>query len=233
MARSSRKESKEKVDGAVLSVILFSGGLDSCVLAHELVAGGARLRALYVDVGKSTCENEIAAVKRLTLDLNIPLEVVRLPGMVEIQRGYAPYSAISQDELDVGGNSAVLNTSGFYVLLAVAAFHAQLIGAQKLYVGVIRDQLKSRPGLVDFFSSMAGTVNLLNPQCATIDMCAPYLKLAKADIVAKGAKLGTDFSIPWSCLSGGPMHCGKCLQCVERKLAFKEAKLKDPTKYLK
>jgi 7-cyano-7-deazaguanine synthase len=44
--------------------------------------------------------------------------------------------------------------------------------------------------------------------------------------------LGVDFSRTWSCYKGGPVHCGKCGTCVERREAFIQAGLADPTVYL-
>jgi 7-cyano-7-deazaguanine synthase len=40
-----------------------------------------------------------------------------------------------------------------------------------------------------------------------------------------------DFSRTWSCYKGGARHCGKCGTCVERREAFQQAGLKDPTDY--
>ena len=55
--------------------------------------------------------------------------------------------------------------------------------------------------------------------------------MTKADIVKLGDQLGVDFSLTWSCYKGGPLHCGKCGTCVERKEAFALAGVADPTVY--
>ena len=60
---------------------------------------------------------------------------------------------------------------------------------------------------------------------------APYTNITKADIVRRGAALGIDYSKTWSCYKGSDVHCGKCGTCVERKEAFADAGVNDPTVY--
>ena len=60
---------------------------------------------------------------------------------------------------------------------------------------------------------------------------APYTNISKADIVRRGAALGIDYTKTWSCYKGSEIHCGKCGTCVERKEAFADAGVEDPTEY--
>ena len=48
---------------------------------------------------------------------------------------------------------------------------------------------------------------------------------------AAGAKLGVNFARTWSCYKGGAIHCGTCGTCVERREAFLQAGVVDPTEY--
>ena len=59
--------------------------------------------------------------------------------------------------------------------------------------------------------------------------------MTKAQIIKKGFKLGVDYSITHSCYSPSRngLACGKCDSCYLRKKGFKEAGIKDPTKYIK
>lgn len=64
-----------------------------------------------------------------------------------------------------------------------------------------------------------------------VKLVAPYTDITKADIVSRGAKLGTDYSKTYSCYKGGEHHCGVCGTCRERKEAFALAGVKDDTIY--
>lgn len=58
---------------------------------------------------------------------------------------------------------------------------------------------------------------------------APYTNMTKTDIAKRGAALGVDYALTYSCYKGGEKHCGKCGTCVERKEALRDAGIKDPT----
>ena len=66
---------------------------------------------------------------------------------------------------------------------------------------------------------------------AEIALLRPFIAFTKGRIAAEGAQLGVDFARTWSCYKGGAIHCGKCGTCVERREAFIEAGVPDPTVY--
>ena len=81
----------------------------------------------------------------------------------------------------------------------------------------------------DFIEAMDGAM-----QAGTyegVQLAAPYTNLAKADLVRRGAKLGIDYGQTYSCYRGGEKHCGTCDTCTERREAFQEAGIADPTIY--
>ncbi|MCA9118170.1 MAG: 7-cyano-7-deazaguanine synthase, partial [Planctomycetaceae bacterium] len=64
-----------------------------------------------------------------------------------------------------------------------------------------------------------------------VDLYCPFVNLTKADIVRRGAELSVPFAETWSCYEGGQQHCGLCGTCVERREAFEQAGIVDPTSY--
>ena len=66
---------------------------------------------------------------------------------------------------------------------------------------------------------------------ANISLLAPYVHHPKSAIVLDGAEHGTPFAETWSCYKGGDRHCGRCGTCVERREAFADAEIEDPTDY--
>ncbi len=65
-----------------------------------------------------------------------------------------------------------------------------------------------------------------------VTILAPYTDITKTDIARRGGNIGVDYSLTYSCYKGGEKHCGVCGTCTERKEAFRDAGLDDPTEYL-
>jgi 7-cyano-7-deazaguanine synthase len=66
---------------------------------------------------------------------------------------------------------------------------------------------------------------------AQVEVIRPFISMNKAEIAKLRRELGVDFSKTWSCYKGNDVHCGKCGTCVERREAFMNAGMKDPTVY--
>ena len=64
-----------------------------------------------------------------------------------------------------------------------------------------------------------------------VQIFAPYTNISKSEIARRGAANGADFALTYSCYKGGVTHCGRCGTCLERKQAFTQAHLPDPTEY--
>ena len=59
----------------------------------------------------------------------------------------------------------------------------------------------------------------------------PFMTESKGNVVKRGAELGVPFDLTFGCYEGREKPCGLCLNCRDRKKAFKDAGLKDPTVY--
>ena len=68
-------------------------------------------------------------------------------------------------------------------------------------------------------------------QAMNISIQAPFNGKRKSDVIKIGAELGVPFEFTWSCYRDGEKHCGKCECCVNRKKAFQEADVVDPSEY--
>jgi 7-cyano-7-deazaguanine synthase len=85
-----------------------------------------------------------------------------------------------------------------------------------------------RPEFVHAFESM---VNLAVDGLATLEIITPFLSMTKTAIVELGSELNVPFERTWSCYKGGTLHCGTCGTCFERREAFAQAQVVDPTTY--
>lgn len=85
-----------------------------------------------------------------------------------------------------------------------------------------------RPAFAQSFEAMqARALEGLN----NIKLLTPFITQTKGDIAAAGAALNVPFARTWSCYKGEDIHCGRCGTCVERREAFAEAGIEDPTPY--
>ena len=116
------------------------------------------------------------------------------------------------------------------IMLSIAAGIAESRGLKRVLIanhsGDHAIYPDCRPG---FISAMSEATRRGTYPGIVVD--APFTNLTKADIARQGSAAGADFSLTYSCYKGGEHHCGKCATCRERRQAFVDAGLPDPTVY--
>ena len=82
----------------------------------------------------------------------------------------------------------------------------------------------------EFFAAMGRALSLgLNH---TIEIGTPFATMGKSDVVRLGIELGVPLELTLSCMNPqAGRHCGLCSKCRERRDAFHEAGVADPTAY--
>ncbi|WP_240489832.1 7-cyano-7-deazaguanine synthase QueC [Actinomadura atramentaria] len=215
---------------------VVSGGLDSTVLAHWLAAHAARLTLLSADYGQRH-RKELEFARGVAEDLAVPHCVVDLTSVGRLLTGSAltdPSVAVPDGRYDEPSMSVTVVPHRNALLLDAAVCLATALGADTVAYGahggdhaVYPD---CRPAFVDAYERTARLAGegFLPPDFA---VTAPFLALAKAEIVGLGDGLGVPFERTWSCYRGGGLHCGTCGTCVERREAFAAADVADPTRY--
>lgn len=212
------------------SVIIVSGGMDSVTLMHEYKDRIAL--AVTFDYGSNHNAREIDCARRQCELLGIEHLVIPLKFMGE----YFESSLLSGADAIPEGHYEDSNMKSTVVpfrngiMLAVACGLAESRGLQHVLLanhgGDHAIYPDCRRGFVDAMSEAMreGTYD-------GITIIAPYTDITKTDIARRGAGLGVNYSITYSCYKGGERHCGRCGTCVERREAFRDAGLNDPTVY--
>jgi 7-cyano-7-deazaguanine synthase len=116
------------------------------------------------------------------------------------------------------------------IMLALAAGLAESQGAAGLVIAAHTGDHTIYPDCREDFMRAMGDAMRCGTYAA-IQLLRPFIDLTKAQIASEGTRLGVDFAQTWSCYKGGEVHCGKCGTCVERREAFRDAGLRDPTIY--
>ena len=61
-----------------------------------------------------------------------------------------------------------------------------------------------------------------------VRLVAPFARLNKAAVVARGLELAAPYQLTWSCYEGGERPCGECATCRDRAAAFAANGVADP-----
>ena len=117
------------------------------------------------------------------------------------------------------------------IMLSIAAGFAESLEAEGLVIAAHGGDHAIYPDCREEFMQAMGRA-MESGTYAGIRLLRPFISMSKAQIAALGASLGVDYSKTWSCYKGGAVHCGTCGTCVERREAFLQAGLTDPTEYL-
>ncbi|HET9839037.1 MAG TPA: 7-cyano-7-deazaguanine synthase QueC [Candidatus Angelobacter sp.] len=217
------------------SVVLLSGGMDSCVCA-ALAVRDSETAALHVSYGQRTEDRERWAFERICDRLKIKRRLALKNDTLSIIGG----SALTDRDISVpaAGEQIGAKIPVTYVpfrnahFLAAAVSWAEVLGAEKVYIGAVEQDSSGypdcRPAYYDAFNQVikAGTRE------GRIEIVAPLIRMRKAEIVELGLELGAPFDLTWSCYSREDRACGVCESCVLRQRAFAEAEAHDPVPYM-
>ena len=215
------------------AVVLFSGGLDSTVLASHLLSQGAEVRLLSIDYGQRHAK-ELAHGEALAKHMNLPRKTLLLPDLGDLLKG----SSLTDDSIKLpeghyaeeSMKSTVVPNRNM-ILLALAGGYALSSGFDTIaYAAHAGDHFIYPDCRPEFAEAMEKALGLADWN--DLRLYRPFVDMTKADLVRLGTEFGTPLEMTWSCYAGMDVHCGKCGTCVERKEAFELAKIHDPTKYM-
>jgi len=214
------------------AVVLLSGGMDSAAALYEARAAHEVVGAVSFDYGSKHNHQEIPCAAWHCRKLNIPHQVIALDFVPELFQsallksgGKIPDGHYEEETMK---QTVVPFRNG--IMLAIATGYAESIGAQGLVIAAHAGDHAIYPDCREnFMQAMAEAMRL--GTYAGIALLRPFINFTKAQIAARGHELGVDFAQTWSCYKGGEIHCGTCGTCVERREAFINAKIFDPTFY--
>ena len=212
--------------------VLLSGGMDSVTALHYALRRHAVVAALSFDYGAKHNACELACARTHAQRNGLRHEVVTLDFIGELftsallrSGGAIPDGHYAEANMQ---QTVVPFRNG--IMLAIGAGYAESIGAEGLVIAAHAGDHTIYPDCREpFMRAMADAMGA--GTYANIQLLRPFIDRDKAGIARLGAELGIDFAQTWSCYKGGPVHCGVCGTCVERREAFLLAGVPDPTAY--
>ena len=231
------------------AVVLLSGGLDSATCLAMARAEGCECHALTVAYGQRH-HVELRAAERVAAHLGaVSHRVIRID-----LRAFES-SALTDDRIAVPkqgrehdvdpGTGQRRGTEPDHseipvtyvparntIFLAYALGFAEVLGAERIYVGVNAVDYSGypdcRPAFVEAFQRLADVATRAGVEGHGPKVMTPLLMLTKVEIIRKGLALGVDFSMTHSCYDPGDdgSACGRCDSCRIREAAFAEVNKK-------
>jgi 7-cyano-7-deazaguanine synthase len=214
------------------TIVLVSGGMDSCVTAAIAAERGGELALLHVNYGQRTEGRELisfhqvagyyGAKERLIADVRYLAAIggsaltdaaIHIPTVAErtsgVQPTYVPFR----------------NTH----LIAIAVSWAEVIGARRILIGIVEEDAAGYPDCRrSYLEAMNQVIRLGTRPESQIEVEAPLVGMTKTEIVRRGAALNAPFDLTWSCYRQEDVPCRNCLSCELRRRAFEEAGVEDP-----
>ena len=225
-------------EGKQRAVVLLSGGMDSCVCA-ALASRDYAAAAVHISYGQRTQPRERLAFDQICDRLGISERLVVRTDALQAVGGSALTDArISVPEASetVRGEQTV-QIPVTYVpfrnahFLAVAVSWAEVLGAEKIYIGAVEQDSSGYPDCRPAYYRAYNEVIKAGTKEGRIEIVTPLIGMRKREIVRLGLELNAPFDLTWSCYSREDSACGVCDSCMLRLRAFNEAGAADPIRY--
>ena len=216
------------------AVVLLSGGMDSCVCA-ALAARDYNAAAVHVSYGQRTESREHQSFLAICDRLNIHDRlIVRNEALGIIGGSALTDTSIAVPDAKHIGHSVPVTYVPFRNahFLSVAVSWAEVLGAQKVYIGAVEPDSSGYPDCRPAYYKAFNDVVKAGTKDGSIEIVTPLIALHKAEIVRLGLELNAPFDLTWSCYSREDRACGICDSCVLRLRAFEAAGAQDPIPYV-
>jgi 7-cyano-7-deazaguanine synthase len=220
-------------DGKSRAVVLLSGGMDSCVCA-ALAVRDHDAAAVHISYGQRTEQRERRAFSDICERLEIRDRLaVRNDALPAIGGSALTDPNIAVPQSHTLGSEIPVTYVPFRNahFLSVAVSWAEVLGAEKVYIGAVEQDGSGYPDCRLAYYSAFNQVVKAGSKEGRIEIVTPLIHMRKAEIVRLGLELDAPFHLTWSCYSRGDSACGVCDSCILRLRAFAVAGAVDPIPY--
>ena len=210
-------------------IVVLSGGPDSSVIAYWAKKQGYNIQCMTFKYGQ-IAEKEVKHADLIAQSLGVPIRIIDLSCLKDIFVGVTSLCDRNIVLTSVFSQPIVVPFRNA-IFLSIAVSYAASIGARRILYGAHGSDAKFYPDCrEEFYKSFEKAARLGIEM--DVQILAPFSGISKAELIRIGASLQVPFQLTWSCYLDNEKHCGKCESCVNRKQAFKQAGIADPTEYL-
>lgn len=220
------------------AIVLLSGGLDSITLLALAKQHGYACYALSFDYGQRH-NAELEAAKKIAAHYQVEDHKIINLGLSSIGG-----SALTDEHIDVPhtpqeGIPVTYVPARNTIFLSIALGWAEVLKLHDIFIGVNAVDYSGypdcRPKFIEAFKKLANVATKAGVEGVLFNIHTPLISMTKAEIIQMGADLNVDYQQTVSCYSADKngYACGVCDSCRLRKNGFSEAKITDPTRYIK
>ena len=238
------------------AVILLSGGIDSTTTMAIAHNDAFDIFALSFDYGQRhkielECARKNAEKFGVRKHLIINFNLRDIGGSALTSDGEVPKKSSEawkreseKGKDDASASSSIQSIPITYVparntiFLSFALAWAETLESSDIFIGANAIDYSGypdcRPEFIEAFENMANLATKASVEGSTkFTIRAPLIKMTKSEIIKRGADLGVDYSLTWSCYdpqSHGNkfIPCFRCDSCQLRAKGFLESGLVDP-----
>ena len=224
------------------SVVLLSGGMDSCVSTAIALErhGPQNIALLHAGYSQRTQHRERRAFEDIANFYEVRERlVVQLDHFRAIGGSALTDKKISVPENELGApgpHGSVIPVT--YVpfrnahFLSVAVSWAEAIGAGAIYIGAVAEDSSGYPDCrPEYYRVFQELIRVGTRPETEIEIVTPVITLKKSEIIRRGIELGAPLHLTWSCYQSEDAACAACDSCLLRLRAFAEAGVPDPIPY--
>ena len=219
-----------------LSIVLVSGGMDSCVTAAIAGRESGELAMLHISYGQRTEARERKAFSDIADHFGVDKRLeISIEHLAKIGG-----SSLTDDEIKVTeADLRSKNIPSSYVpfrnanMLSIAVSWAEVIGADAIYIGAVAEDSSGYPDCrPEFYAAFQSAIDEGTRPETVIEIRTPVIDLSKAEIVKTGVELEAPLHLTWSCYRSEDAACGTCDSCALRLRGFEQSGVRDPIDYM-
>lgn len=218
-----------------ISIVLVSGGMDSCVSTAIAAAENDRLALLHISYGQRTQASERKAFNDIADHYGVEQRLdVSIEYLAKIGGSSLTDQKMIVTEADLESNEIPTSYVPFRNanMLSIATSWAEVIGATSIYIGAVAEDSSGYPDCrPEFYAAFQQTIDTGTKPNTRIEIRTPIIDLTKAEIVKKGVELKAPLHLTWSCYRSEGLACGTCDSCALRLRGFEQAGTEDPIRY--
>lgn len=217
------------------TIVLVSGGMDSCVTAAIASGENDNLAFLHISYGQRTearerkAFNDIADFYGVEKRLDISIEHLAKIGGSSLTDENIKVAEADLESKEIPTSYVPFRNAN---MLSIAVSWAEVIGANSIYIGAVAEDSSGYPDCrPEFYEAFQEVIDTGTKPDTHIEMRTPIIHLTKAEIVKKGIDLNAPLHLTWSCYRSEDLACGTCDSCALRLRGYAQTGETDPIQY--